>query len=520
MRAGAIFLLATGLGAQPPAIRTGGVVNAASRTPSILPGGPIARGALFEIAGIRLGSSAQTTSVTVSAGGARLSVPLLAVSPQLIEGRLPAGAPLGDVSLTVTVNGVASPPYALHVVRTGFGIFSRNQGGWGPGRVDNQARDGARSANSLRNTARPGQAMVLSGTGLGKSPPEVWVGQRRATVDAVRHGTGAAADEIAFRIPSDSPDSCYVPIQVRQAEAVPSNTVTVAIHAGGGACQPPPILALAAWAGRSAGLVVISRTVRAPDSITDDGAAVFALREDQDAAPSRVLLIPPVGTCTAYTGAMASGSQPSFSPGDGLLESAHATGLDAGPRITVVRGNLLLPISPLPGAPGMYKRGLGEQRGGRSGRGRPLFLEAGELVIAGPGGADVGGFAVQLPAPEPFAWENRDSVGTVDRRNGVTLRWRPPSQEGVVLIGLRRADPSAAAWGACYCAAAGAAGAFTIPPAMLANLPASQAGPTVPAPALWLSYLPFRNQQAVHARGLDNGLAISMFLQGLEVVVR
>ena len=52
---------------------------------------------------------------------------------------LPAGAPLGDVSLTVTVNGVPSAPYALKVVRAGFGIFSRNQEGWGPGRVDNQA---------------------------------------------------------------------------------------------------------------------------------------------------------------------------------------------------------------------------------------------------------------------------------------------------------------------------------------------------------------------------------------------
>jgi hypothetical protein len=29
------------------------------------------------------------------------------------------------------------------VVSAGFGIFSRNQEGWGPGRVDNQASDGS-----------------------------------------------------------------------------------------------------------------------------------------------------------------------------------------------------------------------------------------------------------------------------------------------------------------------------------------------------------------------------------------
>ena len=517
----AIFLLAAAaLWAQPPAIRTSGVVNAASRTPTALPGGPIARGALFDIAGIGLGTSARTTSVTVSARGASLRVPLVAVSPQRIEGRLPAGAPLGQVSLTVTVNGVPGAPYSMQVVSAGFGIFSRNQEGWGPGRVDNQAIDGSRSANSLRHSARPGQPMVLSGTGLGASRPEVWAGLQRASAIEVRRGT-AGEDEIVFRLPPASPAGCFVPLQVRQAGAAPSNTVTVSIHAGGGPCEPSPILPVAAWSGRTGGLVVISRTVRAPDSTTDEGMAVFAVQEeDQNPVLSQILLIPPLGTCAGYTGAMASGSQPSFMPGDALLESNHATGRDAGPRLTVARDNLLLAIAPLPGAPGIYKRMLGEQRGALPGRGRPLFLEPGQLVVAGPGGADVGPFAIAIPAPEPLVWENRDSMGTVDRRLGVALRWRPPSQEGVVLIGLTSVDPSATAWGACTCAAAGAAGAFAIPPAMLANLPASQAAPTVPAPSLWLSYLPLKNQQPLKASGLDNGLAVSLFAQMLEVIVR
>ena len=522
MRATAVFILAAvPLWAQPPAIRTGGVVNAASRTPSILPGGPIARGALFDIEGIRLGTSAKTTSVTVSARGSSLRVPLFAVSPQRIEGRLPVGAPLGDVSLIVTVNGLPSPPYPLKVARANFGIFSRSQKGWGPGRVENQAADGSRSANGLRNSAQPGQTLVLSGTGLGPSHPEVWVGIRRATVDAVHRGTGDGADEIVFRLPPESPAGCYVPLQVRQPDATPSNTVTVSIHAGGGACEPPPILPVAAWEGHSSGLVVISRTVKSPDStITDEGMAVFVAHEDQSPTLHPILLIPPLGMCTAYTGAMASGPQPSASAADALMSSPHAAGRDAGPRLTVTRGNRKLPISPVHGAAGVYKRMLGEQRGERPGRGGPLFLEPGNLVVAGSGGADIGPFAFPLPAPEPFVWENRGNIGTVDRRLGVTLRWRPLPEEGVVLIGLMSVDSSAAAWGACYCAAAGAAGSFTIPPALLANLPASQPAPTVPAPSMWVSYLPFNNQKPLHARGLDNGLAISVFVQALEVQVR
>lgn len=108
----------------------------------------------------------------------------------------------------------------------------------------------------------------------------------------------------------------------------------------------------------------------------------------------------------------------------------------------------------------------------------------------------------------------------MDRRLGLTLRWRTPSQEGAILIGVVSIHPSATAWGACYCAAPAAAGSFTIPPAALANLSPSQAGPTLPAPSLWLSCLPNRNRQSLHASGLDNGLAISPFVQVLEAFVR
>jgi uncharacterized protein (TIGR03437 family) len=522
MRAVAVFFLAAlPLAAQPPAIRTGGVVNSASRIPSVLPGGAIARGALFDIAGIRLGTSAQTTSVMVSAPGASLRVPLLAVSPNHIQARLPIGAPLGDVRLTVTVNGVAGAPYPLQVARANFGIFSRNQEGWGAGRIENLAADGSRTSNGLRHSAQPGQRLVLGGTGLGSSQPEVWVGFRRVALDSVRRGAADGADEIVFRLPPDSPTGCYVPLQVRQLDATPSNTVTVSIHPGGGPCQPPAMLPLAAWEGRNQGLLAISRTVKAPGSIiTDEAAAVFVAQEGEHPALHPILAIPPPGTCTAYTGAMASGPQPSVSAADALMASPRATGRDAGPRLTVTRGNWRLPITPLPGAAGAYRRLLGEQRGGRPGRGGPLFLEPGNLVVAGPGGRDIGPFAVQIPAPEPFVWENRDRIGAVDRRLGVTLRWRPLSQAGVVLIGLIAVEASANAWSACYCAAAGESGSFTIPPPLLADLPPSQPAPTVPAPSLWLSYLPLHNQQPLPATGLDNGLAISLFVETLEVQVR
>jgi len=78
--------------------------------------------------------------------------------------------------------------------------------------------------------------------------------------------------------------------------------------------EASPILPVATWSGRARDGLVISRTVRAPDFTIDEGMAVFVAHEDQDPPLSPILLVSPVGTCAAYTGAMASGPQPSRRP--------------------------------------------------------------------------------------------------------------------------------------------------------------------------------------------------------------
>jgi hypothetical protein len=390
---------------------------------------------------------------------------------------------------------VSSAAYALKVVRANFGIFSRNQQGWGP----------ARAANSVRHAASPGESLVLEGTGIGGARPEVLVGAQRATVLSVKRGRGGDADEIAFRLPADIPTGCYVPLQVRMPDAVVSNTVTLAIRAGGGACEPPAILPVASWTGRTAGLVVLSRTARPPDSTSDEAYAVFVSQEDREPSLNPVLLIPPPGTCANYTGSFASGPQLSGSPGDALTQSPRANGIDAGQRVYVARERTRQPISPMPGAPGMYKRLL---RG-------PSFLDPGMLVVGGEGGDAVGAFGVALAAPEPFVWENRDASGMVKRTAGLALQWSGPAKkaEDAMLVAVRSIDAAAGVWGACYCAAAAGSGRFTIPAEMLANLPGGQG-------TAWMSYVPVANQQAIHATGLDHGLAMSVYVRAMEVQVR
>ena len=77
--------------AQPPAIGQNGVFNSASRIPPALPGGSLARGALFTINGVRLGTAGATTIALLHAG-ARVSVNLISAQPRRIEARMPPDA--------------------------------------------------------------------------------------------------------------------------------------------------------------------------------------------------------------------------------------------------------------------------------------------------------------------------------------------------------------------------------------------------------------------------------------------
>ena len=445
-----ILFVASAIFAQPPAIRTGAVFNSASRTPSMLPGGAIARGALFEIEGVRLGSSAQTTSVSVAGH----SVPLIAVSPRHIQARMTANVPIGEVTLLVSVDGHLSAPYPLRVVNGNFAFFGRPA------------------------SAAPGETITLSGTGLGPSPPEIWLGPQRAAVVSTHRGAGADPDEITIRIPAQSPIGCHVPVQARYPGAPAANTVTLTI----GACEPPVVLS-----GRTAGLLAITRTVKPPATVTDDASAAFALRDA--ISPNPILAVPPPGTCATYTGAAAAETQPDARPG-----------LDAGRELYIIRDRNQQPITAMPGAPGMYRRTL---RG-------PGFLDPGTLTIGGDGGPDVGPFEIAIPAPVPLVWENRDSITSIDGRRGVTLWWRPPakSKDALVLIGIRAIDTTQTAWAAAYCSASAASGTFTIPPEALATLPATNA-------SLALSYV--SSAVPVSAKGVDHAIALSIHIQSIEL---
>lgn len=251
------------LGSDAPLITLNGIVNAASFASPLQPGGSIALGSVFSLFGERLGPKTLASvasfplprtlsgvTVTVSRGATSVEAIPLAVVVGQINAILPSNAPLGDVLVTVRYNGRTSPPVTARTAPTAFGVFTLNSSGRGPGLIQNYLSPAEQPVNSASTPASPGQVVTLWGTGLGAinapdhlPPPagtlpvgvDIFIGDRPVTeiLYAGRAPCCAGIDQIVFRIPSDAPSGCAVPVQVR-ASTLPANLVTIAISP----CQP------------------------------------------------------------------------------------------------------------------------------------------------------------------------------------------------------------------------------------------------------------------------------------------
>jgi uncharacterized protein (TIGR03437 family) len=494
-RAGLAILVAVWIGhavEPPPAIRQHGVVNAASRMPPSLGGGALARGSLFRIEGLRFGPDVK---VRITKGEEHGEALVLEASAQEILAILPPNAPLGAAQLTVTFAGQTSLPYDLTIVPSSFGIFKD--------RIEQ--RDGV---------------ATLWGTGLGQAEPEVLVGGRPARV---RYSGSAECcpgrDRIVFEIPADAPRGCFVPVLVRTGGSVVSNVVGMPI---GRPCDDPANWLERRAAGPRAGLAILLRSrmrldldAAAPvEFLADVGLASFR----SGAKPSPVAL-PPVGACTAWSGTYYIGQLMTAMRG-GPLVLPRTGRIDAGRALTVrgPRGAQTLPADEK--RAGSYTALLGGNPPARRKIDKPLYLEPGKYVLAGAGGPDVGEFRVAVRARRGIEWINRKDAAVVERSKGVTVLWKNVGRDETVVIAAMNDDPITAAAGLCVCLARAELRRFTIPPEMLANIPATAEVQDLPASLLLVGALPARAPNEIHARGLDAGVALFVSVDGASVVYR
>ena len=542
----ALLVSASWVAAQP-VVAEGGVVNAASYTAAGLPNAAIAQGSMFLVFGSGMGPAALQqvksfpipasfagTSAKVTVNGITVDALIVYTSASQMAAILPSNTPVGTGSITVTYNGVTSAPQTIQVAASNFGIFSINQAGSGPGVLT----DANYRVYGLTAAARPGDAGIIWGTGLGavpfpdsgqpqvkdltNIPVELFVGGRPAAIAyRGRSSCCSALDQIVFTVPQGV-EGCYTSVVLKIGNIV-SNTVTMPLTtAENRVCSDPfgfsgsELVTLFGKPNFSLGAITLSRnimdmTLPAPlpsiHSRTDYGSGSFARYTPALYNASEGLLqSPSVGSCLVL----------GIRGGNEATDPIQPEWLNAGPFISV---NGPMGAKQVPRKDNLYSATLG---GGNPPAVLPMYLEPGAYTLdngAGASGANgIGPFSVGLNIPPQFTWLNMADITTVNRGSGVTLTWSGGDPNGYAVISGTSISSSNAVGAGFVCLERVSAHSFTVPPQVLLALPPSDLDSPMPVGFLNLASgtLPVR----FTAPGLDAGVANSSVSSGKTVSYR
>jgi hypothetical protein len=139
---------------------------------------------------------------------------------------------------------------------------------------------------------------------------------------------------------------------------------------------------------------------------------------------------------------------------------------------------------------------------------KPLF-QSGAFTVTSPGGTDVWASQASINAAAPVKWTNQTQLVQVNRSQGLTLSWSggDPQRETVLIQGVSSDIPTHSS-ASFICAVSPSAGSFTVPPYVLANLPATRSTEVQPKAWLFLGSIPLNGAASFAAQGLDAGFAV------------
>ncbi len=531
-----------------------GIVNAASSMAPGLPGGAIARGSIFTVYGSNispanfdqartypLSTTFNNVTIQITQGSNTVKAIPFAVRAGQINAIMPSNAPLGVVSVTVTYNSFTTNPIQARIVNSTFGILTVNSAGFGPALVQNAVPSGLPPLNSLTTPAKPGQDLVLYGTGLGPisltsgaadtvtppvgtlpTPVRVVVGGKSITpAYSGRLPGNAGTDQINFHLPDDVALGCWVPIYLVTDNSVTSNVATIAITADGSPCAPfdtsDPLSKDFANGGNLGQLQLIRTTIREDvgtprslDAVTD--AAVLTLQKENGGqfAYNPAFSLPPAGTCTVYTmvGDLFGGTAlPGTTPTGKFLAGGSSM------TISGSGGNKVVQRSSDPKA---YTQ-LGISITG-SILVDSTMLVPGSYTVSVPGGTEVGGISASVTMPQPLTWTNRDQLTAINRSQGFTASWTGAPQGYQVFVTGGVSDPVNNATGVFYCVAPPGATSFTVPADVLANVPASRFPAYKTKSVVFVGMSPAQAAaNTFSTSGITRGVALPVFQSGKSV---
>ena len=524
-----------------PVISPGGIVNAASYAGPGAPGSGIAQGALFSLFGKNLGPAAGIAaqsfplgkslagvSVQVSSRGTVLdALPVFVYSGQ-INAIMPSNLPTGKAQVTVKYNGVASRPSPVLVVGNNIGLFSVNSAGTGPAVLQNYV-GGLLPVNAKSTPAKPGQVVILYGTGLGAGlnaddvppqagdlniPLEIFVGGKLASkYYSGRSPCCSGLDQITFTLPADVALGCHVPVQLRTHGSEPSNVVTIAITANGSGCSEAAQPLGDSSTGNFGSVLLVraklaTNIASTPFSLAVD-QAVAAFRTDGagDFAFNPYFTPPPAGTCIEAAAAgdlLSSRVLPGFSQAGKTLNAGALTVSNGSRQVTVpyarqqysAQLGYSLP-SPLPSPGGL--------------------LDSGPVRITGAGGSDVGSFSASVnPAPQ-INLINPALAADVVRDSDLAVNWTIAGDapaNGLVLVAGGTKDSALQNSAAFLCTASASATTLTVPSAILQRIPSTGNG------VVLVGLLQTQPQSTFQASGIKGGAATAASVSATSVSFR
>ncbi|HEX5227714.1 MAG TPA: IPT/TIG domain-containing protein [Bryobacteraceae bacterium] len=550
-----IAFLFTGLTsavAQSPLLYNRSIFNAASYMPGGIPASAIAQGSVFTVFGANLGPGKPATansfplgttlanvSMTVVQGTTTVNAIPVYVSGSQINAIMPSNAPLGAASLRVFFNNAPSNYLPVRITNTAFGIFTALGTGLGPGILQNFVAATDQPINAPKITAKPGQTITLWGTGLGPVPypdtqapkagnlpvqVQVFVGGVPATVQySGRSPCCSGTDQIVFQVPANAPQGCWVPVYVKTAGSVVSNFVTMAIQSSGGTCEDaifPDLSSVMVNGGNFFAAILFRQTthedvgVVAPIDVTGDYHFEAAFNVLPITFPfDSTVSMPPRGTCTVYTeqadlmhgavlpGLLSTASPLSIGPPFSLTGPKGPVTLDypaSGYRADLLGG--LISNNVLPGT---------------------LYLNPGSYTMTSTGGTDAGPFSATFSIPQPLTWTNRDQITLVDRTQPLTISWTGAdagAEIAVVGVGEDLPTNSSAVF---KCIAAQGASSLTVPPDLLANLPATNPNdPLKSKDVIYLVDLAGTSRVHLNLKGFNHSSTGYLYISGKTVVLQ
>jgi uncharacterized protein (TIGR03437 family) len=490
-------MLVTSLAGGAPTIT--GVQNNYSLLVPGLPNYGISPGTLFIIRGTNLASvpvssitalqSSASPGIPTTLNGAQITVTVgsFTAHPGMyyagatqIAAVLPSGTPAGTGTVTVSYGGATSNAATLTVATNALGLDTYYGSGSGLG-VATDAITGA--LITYTNSAKPGQNIVLWGSGLGADtadsdttvtttphavsvPLTVYIGGIAVTPGYAGSSGYPGLNQINVTIPSSVSPGCGVSV-VAVSGSIVSNTITLPIGANGGVCTDPVLgyngTQLTTTTTQSGtynfgSLGILQSTtpvIGGSGGLETIASGIF--EQVTYSASTTTGSVTSLGSCSVSVSAFTTG---------GTIPTI--VGLDAGAiSITGPTGTQSLTNAVIPNVAvsGEY------------------FLQppnsffpptGGSFTFTGTGGKNVGAFTSSISYTSPLAWTNSSSINAVTRASGQPITWTGGAPNTYVLIVGSSSSNSASASFTCY--APVSAGQFTVPSYVLLALPAGTNG--------------------------------------------